>query len=123
MDEAPWKQSRWEAPASARVAPTACTTRGRLQERQERHGAHDTLAAAAVVLFLLVAALRVEKQLCLYETATHALLALLVLVLLLGQGSASYHAWRNVVVVSACPASPVHHAHMDCAAGSWRGAL
>jgi hypothetical protein len=52
------------------------------------------------VLALLVAALRVEKQLGAWETLSHTVLAAVALLVLSSRPLQGYNAWRNVAVVA-----------------------
>ena len=52
------------------------------------------------MLALLVAALRVEKQLGAWETLSHTVLAAVALLVLSSRALQGYNAWRNVAVVA-----------------------
>jgi Mn2+/Fe2+ NRAMP family transporter len=70
------------------------------QTRQARWCKLNGLAAGGAIVILLVAALRVERQLGVAQVASHAALVVLAVALMAWGQQDDYRKWRNLAVVS-----------------------
>jgi hypothetical protein len=87
-----------EGPRSCKQGlPPACH---RLQERERVWCSYDALAAAVSVCALVIAALRVDGALALWETLMHTALVGLAVALMVRRRLDGYSTWRNLAVVS-----------------------